>query len=201
MNQLTVLQALRLKGRVQEPDLAATVGADPAALAPSIAELTGAGLVAEGKLLKLTPEGRDKLAELLATERASIDSAALAQAYSDFRSVNNDFKALISDWQLKDGQPNDHTDKGYDDAVLARLDTVHETVMPIVAAATVQVPRLSTYGDKLVAAIARVKAGDLPWLTRPIMDSYHTVWFELHEELIGASGLTREEEAAAGHAD
>lgn len=155
MNQLAVLQALRLKGRVEEPDLAATVGADPATLAASIAELTGAGLVAEGKMLRLTPEGREKLAELLAAERGSIDPTALAQAYSDFRSVNNDFKALSSDWQLKDGQSNDHADKGYDDAVL----------------------------------------------TRPIMDSYHTVWFELHEELIGASGLTRDEEAAAGHAD
>ena len=24
-----------------------------------------------------------------------------------------------------------------------------------------------------------------------MIDSYHTVWFELHEELIGAAGLTR----------
>lgn len=115
--------------------------------------------------------------------------------------MNNDFKALVSDWQLKDGQHNDHTDKRYDDAVLARLDTVHEAVMPIVAAAASEVPRLSTYADKLAAALARVQSGDLPWLTRPVMDSYHTVWFELHEELIGASGLAREEEAAAGHAD
>jgi hypothetical protein len=43
-------------------------------------------------------------------------------------------------------------------------------------------------------------AGDTTWLARPIIDSYHTVWFELHEELIAASGLTREEEARAGHA-
>ena len=38
------------------------------------------------------------------------------------------------------------------------------------------------------------------WLARPIIDSYHTVWFELHEELILVSGLTREGEARAGHA-
>jgi hypothetical protein len=46
----------------------------------------------------------------------------------------------------------------------------------------------------------KVKSGDTTWLARPIIDSYHTVWFELHEELIAASGLTREEEARAGHA-
>jgi hypothetical protein len=37
-------------------------------------------------------------------------------------------------------------------------------------------------------------------LTRPIIDSYHTVWFELHEELIQAAGRSREDEAKAGHA-
>jgi hypothetical protein len=32
------------------------------------------------------------------------------------------------------------------------------------------------------------------------VDSYHTVWFELHEELIQAVGLSREDEAKTGHA-
>jgi hypothetical protein len=34
-----------------------------------------------------------------------------------------------------------------------------------------------------------VASGETIWLTRPIIDSYHTVWFELHEELIAATGL------------
>jgi hypothetical protein len=38
------------------------------------------------------------------------------------------------------------------------------------------------------------------WLSRPLIDSYHTVWFELHEELILAAGLTREAEAESGNA-
>lgn len=201
MNELELLQALRLKGRVGEADLAATVGAEPAAVGPAVAKLAEAGLVAEGKILKLTPEGRERLTELLAEERSSVDAAEMAQTYDAFRGVNGDFKALIADWQLKDGQPNDHTDAAYDAGVLGRLDGVHETVMPIIAGAAAQLPRLNAYGTKLVTALGKVKAGELPWLTRPIMDSYHTVWFELHEELIGAAGLTREEEANAGHAD
>jgi pyruvate,orthophosphate dikinase len=32
------------------------------------------------------------------------------------------------------------------------------------------------------------------------VDSYHGVWFELHEDLIQLSGRTREEESAAGRA-
>jgi hypothetical protein len=38
------------------------------------------------------------------------------------------------------------------------------------------------------------------WVSCPLVDSYHTVWFELHEELILAAGLTREAEAKAGDA-
>ncbi len=33
-----------------------------------------------------------------------------------------------------------------------------------------------------------------------MVDSYHTLWFELHEELIQALGRTRADEAAAGRA-
>jgi hypothetical protein len=200
VSELKVLQAVRLKGRVNPADLAATVDEDPATVAKTIEELTEAGLLVEGRTLRLSPDGRTRLTELLAEERKSIDADALAAAYDDFRSVNAEFKALVSDWQLKDGEPNPHDDAGYDAAVLARLDDVHQQVVPIIAAAAAQVPRLSAYSDKLAGALANVKAGDTVWLTRPIIDSYHTVWFELHEELILAAGLTREEEAKAGHA-
>jgi hypothetical protein len=46
--------------------------------------------------------------------------------------------------------------------------------------------------------LAKIRAGETMWFTRPIIDSYHTVWFELHEELIRAVGLTREDEAKSG---
>jgi hypothetical protein len=68
------------------------------------------------------------------------------------------------------------------------------------ATVTAQLPRLSAYPAKLSAALDKIKAGEVAWLTRPLVDSYHTVWFELHEELILAAGLTREEAARSGDA-
>jgi hypothetical protein len=59
---------------------------------------------------------------------------------------------------------------------------------------------LSVYAAKLRTALNKVKAGEIAWLTKPLIDSYHTVWFELHEELILAVGLTREEAARSGDA-
>lgn len=200
MSELTVLQAIRLKGRISEEDLVTTLGEDASDVAATLASLTEAGLLVQAKSLRISPEGRERLNSLLAEERSGIDQNALAKSYGEFRAVNNTFKELVSDWQIKDGQPNPHDDADYDGAVLSRLDGVHEQVSPIVAAVTALVPRLGAYGRKLNVALQKVKGGDSIWLARPIIDSYHTVWFELHEELIVASGLTREEEARAGHA-
>jgi len=200
MSELAVLQAVRLKGRVTAADLAATFGTDPAEVAETVEQLTAAGLVEGDKVLKLSRDGRARLAELLAEERKNADEAALSAAYNDFRAVNADFKAAVTDWQVKDGEPNTHQDAEYDAAVLGRIDDVHQRVLPIIAAAAAQLPRLNAYSAKLQNALDKVRAGDTTWLTRPLIDSYHTVWFELHEELIGAAGLTREAEAKAGNA-
>ncbi len=200
MSELAVLQAVRLKGRVSLADLAVTLGQDTDDVAGTVERLTESGLLIDGKALRVSPEGRVRLDALLAAERQHIDTAALAAAYADFRAVNAEFKALVTDWQLKDGQPNTHDDTAYDAAILARLDDVHRRVTPIVTAAAAQVPRLSRYSAKLHAALDNVHSGDTAWLSRPLIDSYHTVWFELHEELIVAAGLTRESEAKSGDA-
>ena len=63
------------------------------------------------------------------------------------------------------------------------------------------VPRLAPYPGRFAAAIERVKSGDHTFFLRPVIDSYHTIWFELHEELMGLAGLTRVQEAAAGRAE
>jgi hypothetical protein len=201
MDELTLLQAVRLKGRVRHADIAATLDDDEAAVDSAVKDLTEAGLLMEGKTVRLSPDGRTRLTQLLADERRDVDAEAFAQAYDEFRAVNRDFKSLVSDWQLRNGEPNDHGDADYDAAVLGRLDDVHQSVLPVLASATAQLPRLDAYTAKLSAALEKVHAGDTTWLTRPIIDSYHTVWFELHEELIGAAGLTREDEARSGHAE
>ena len=193
MSELAVLQAVRLKGRVSRDDLAATVGENRFDV---IDRLVGSGLLLDGPTLRLSPAGRGRLDGLLADERSHLDAAAVLAAYDEFHSVNAEFKALVTDWQLKDGQPNTHADIGYDAAVLARLDDVHRRVTPTIAVAATQLPRLNRYSVKLQTALDNIHAGDTMWLARPLIDSYHTVWFELHEELILAAGRTRETDDA-----
>ena len=197
ITDLTVLQAVRLKGQLQPANLAETLGVATSDLDQIVAQLQAAELLTVGTPLRLSRAGRERLAELLTAERHTVDAATLTAAYHTFRGINREFKALVTAWQLKDGQPNTHHDAEYDHAVLDRLDAVHQQVLPIIATTAAQLPRLGAYARKLSAALARVHAGEIRWLARPLLDSYHTVWFELHEELIGAVGLTREAEARA----
>ena len=72
MTELAVLQGVRLKGRVNPVDLAATLGADLADIAPIVERLTAAGLLTEGATLRITGSGSDRLAALLTEEREGI---------------------------------------------------------------------------------------------------------------------------------
>ena len=153
--------------------------------------------------MRISASGSDRLATLLAEERKGIDPAAMAAAYDDFRAVNADFKRLVTDWQLKggpDGIPNTHDDAEYDAAVLARLDDVHARGDADHRRGRRAVTAAERLRVEIAAALDKVRAGETTWLTRPLIDSYHTVWFELHEELIVAVGLTREEAARSGDA-
>jgi pyruvate,orthophosphate dikinase len=202
MADLEVLQSLRLKGRAQPAALAAATAIDLTEVESAVASLTDRGCVEPaGNLgVKLTEDGRNQLNILLESERASIDPEAVALAYEDFCEHNAEFKQLMHDWQIRDGEPNDHSDDAYDAAIVDRLNRIHANVVPVLSAVCQQVPRLSIYERRLVDALEKVCAGDRSWIARPLADSYHTVWFELHEELIGAAGLNRLEEAQAGRA-
>jgi pyruvate,orthophosphate dikinase len=60
-------------------------------------------------------------------------------------------------------------------------------------------PRLAVYGPRFDVAFDAFAAGDHSMLASPLKDSYHTVWFEYHEEMIALTGRDRATEEAAGH--
>ena len=56
------------------------------------------------------------------------------------------------------------------------------------------VDRFGAYRERLRAARRLVDDGDHEWLTSPRIDSYHTVWMQLHEDLLLALGKERASE-------
>jgi pyruvate,orthophosphate dikinase len=93
---------------------------------------------------------------------------------------------------------NDHQDAEYDHAILQRLAELHERAGVLLQRLGRLSPRLAAYAARLDRAARRIAAGDHPYVAKLIADSYHTVWFELHEDLISLAGLTREALARAG---
>ena len=201
--EIRVLQALRLKGRALPEDVAAAAGIEPAELSPIIEKLTADGNAEEARgRLKLTKPGRAVLERLLAEERTGVDQDALKAAYHDFDQHNSTFKQLITDWQLKDGTiPNDHSDAAYDQQIVDRIGELDAAFAPLLERIVAVASRLEPYPARFAGALAKLRAGDHTWIARPMIDSYHTVWFELHEDLIGLAGLSRADEAAAGRAE
>jgi hypothetical protein len=201
VTELNLLMAAKLKGRATA-DLAAAYAGIPADDAKvRIRHLVDIGLLTGDEHVRISSDGRARIDDLLAAERAAIDRAVLAEAYEEFDSHNTTLKSVVKSWQMKDATTlNDHTDTAYDAKVIEQLVAMHHYFQPLLQRMIDAAPRLAPFADRFGKAITALQGGDYTYVARPIMDSYHTVWFELHEELIGLLGLSRAEEAAAGRA-
>ena len=198
-----VLHALRLKGFIAADAVAELTGLAPAEVTTHLEGFRDAGLSAyrEGRLSgwSLTPDGRTRHAELIAAEVASAACKATVDAgYRDFLGVNQTLLGVCTDWQLRtvDGEQvvNDHSDPAHDKAVIGRLREVDDAVQPVCELLADQLTRFSGYGPRLGRAVANVENGDVDWFTKPLIDSYHTVWFELHEDLLVTLAIERSKE-------
>jgi len=201
-DRLLVLHGLRLKGFAEAVGVSSLFGLDEADVAIAMKELADDGLVLrrDGRVAgwSLTTDGRAIEAALLADELEQAGPAARAAieaAFARFQEINGDLLDVCTAWQLKsvDGAQtiNDHADVGYDAATIRRLGEVHEAAVPTVRALGDALPRFERYETRLADALAKVEAGQTEWFTKPLLDSYHTVWFELHEDLLSTLGLQR----------
>ncbi len=194
-----MLHALRLKGFADTPAVAALAGLDHQEAGEHLEKAAAAGQASrrEGRVSgwALTPEGRARHAELIGEELVEAGArAAIEDAYRRFRGVNGELLRVCTDWQLRAGVLNDHADRAHDDGVVARLVAVDQVIQPVCADLAEALARFAGYGPRLAHALQRVEAGDHDWFARPMIDSYHTVWFELHEDLLVTLGIERARE-------
>ncbi|MBV8690759.1 MAG: MarR family transcriptional regulator [Actinobacteria bacterium] len=198
-----VLHALRLKGFIAADAVADLTGLAPAEVAAQLEAFKNEELATyrEGRLSgwSLTPAGRTRHAELIAAELAAAACKDTIDAgYRDFLGVNQTLLGVCTDWQLRtvNGEQvvNDHTDAAHDKAVIGRLREVDGAVQPVCHVLAGQLARFSGYGPRLSTAVTNVENGDVDWFTKPLIDSYHTVWFEMHEDLLATLAIERARE-------
>lgn len=148
----------------------------------------------------LTAAGRRHGERLVRSELANSGAVdSVQQHYRDFLPLNAELLAICTDWQTVtlDGTPvpNPHDDPAHDDAVLARLDRLHADALPLLRSLALVTSRFGQYPKRLSMAHERVRRGDTDWIARPTVDSYHGIWFELHEHLLVSLGRDRTTEA------
>jgi hypothetical protein len=200
-----VLHGLRLKGFGDCGAVAEAAGVAEADAKPELDALVADGLAAyrEGRLsgFTLTPAGRSEHARQVAEELAASGQHDVVRgAYERFLGINGDLLGICTAWQLRDvdGESviNDHADAEHDTEVIGRLAELDAKVQPICAELGVALDRFAGYGERLGSALARVQDGDPDWFTKPMIASYHTVWFELHEDLLVTLGIERSSEGS-----
>ena len=154
------------------------------------------GWVAESpKGVRITAEGRAVHTEMARLLPDSDGEATVRRAYERFLPLNRELIRICNDWQVKPGNnPNDHTDVPYDWEVIDRLKSLDDRVTPVITRLGGVAPRFGVYRPQLRAAIQKVDAGEHEWMTSPRIDSYHTVWMLLHEDLLLALGEDRTSE-------
>jgi hypothetical protein len=194
-----VMHGLAVKKSGTPETVADIMGLDPASVRAILTKLVEAKRVAEaqGKFL-LTPPARMALdseySRLYAEVRANPDFKA---GYEGFERLNGALKQLITDWQTMtvsgERVPNDHSHADYDARIIDRLGELHERAEIVLKRLAGAVHRFRIYDEKLRAALERAEDGAIQWVSDARIESYHTVWFELHEDLLRLMGREREE--------
>ena len=136
-------------------------------------------------------------------------TTAMVTPFSDDGALDVDTAVALARWLAEHGNDGlvvaGTTGEGpvlTDDERLELWRAVAEAVsVPVVAgtgtndtAHSVELERMRSYAPRLAAALERVERGEREWVARPLIDSYHSVWHELHEDLLLTLDIDRSAE-------
>jgi hypothetical protein len=200
--ELLTLHAVRLKGVADDVTVAGRFGLDQAKTSELLLDCQAYGWITWSEFAgtggwSLTDRGRAENERQLATE---LDQAAgretIHAAYREFLPLNGKLQQACTDWQIKPTPAdllafNDHDDPQWDGRVIEQLSTIDQALRPLSERIGAVLARLGDYDRRFATALDRARDGDPAWIDRTDADSCHSVWFELHEDLIATLGVSR----------
>ncbi len=196
IDEALVLHTLRVRGFVTPDGFRESVGDHPAEL---LASLVGNGHVRhieKRDMFGLLPSGKALQETLLDSYAGQPVRDGLHAHYEQFLVLNDRFKQLCTDWQMKGDAQNDHSDPAYDAECIDRLAQLDEDARPTLDGFAAALPRMSRYVPRLAGSLTRLHGGDVKQFTGVMCNSYHDVWMELHEDLIVLQRIDRVEEGS-----
>jgi hypothetical protein len=194
-----VLHAIGVKKHADAAAITEFLGVPAAEVARLLADVARSGrlIEAQGKYA-LAPLARVALDGQYSREYADLRADAdFVEAYETFERINVQLKAVITEWQTIElggaRVPNDHSNSGYDDRIIDRLGDLHDRAERVLRQLERSVARFSYYRTQLGAALEKAEDGAIEWVSDARLPSYHTLWFELHEDLLRLLGRKRME--------
>jgi hypothetical protein len=197
-----VLQGIRLKGFGDGRVVAGRYGIGVGVVEELLLDFQAVGWVAWSEFggtggWSLTEAGRVENERQLAAELDEVGGReVIEQAYAEFLPLNGRLQRACTDWQLRATVSvplafNDHTDAEWDERVVGELGVVGDSLRRVSERIGGVLDRLRGYDSRFSRALERVRAGEHRWVDGTGIDSCHTVWFELHEDLLATLGKDR----------
>jgi hypothetical protein len=179
-----VLNGAHLKKMATADDIAAAVG-----LPPEVAEAQLVGAVEKGWAMSVdgrylvVPDGTSAVHEHYAKLYGLLrGDPAIERWYSRFETLNDQFIKAVSDWQKNDE----------DEKAKAKVLKVVERLIKALGDITSAIPRYQSYVRRFTESVGRVDRGEREYVCGPSIDSVHTIWFELHEDILSVLGRPRD---------
>jgi hypothetical protein len=162
---------------------------------PMVAALAAAGYVLRrGAFVAVTPAGKEAGSAWARLDAHSEEYESFRQAYERFLAFDAQVKSLTTDWQLAGANTGSATYSSEEWHLVDRLRAFDEKAGPVVSQLGRAVGRFAGYRPRLRKALEQLEAGDREWFSGARCDSYHTVWWHLHEDLLLALGMNRSDD-------
>jgi hypothetical protein len=197
--EFEVLNVIVLKGMCRTGAVADVLGTSEAAVEETVVALEqGDRIGRAGELLLPTDAAEPALVAFAADAYKDLRSGAESDGLHErFQRINGQLLQTMAAWQQIDvgGHyvANDHSDREYDEKVITRAAKLVERLKRIAGALGEHDPRFLRYGERFDTALDRVDRGDRDYLSSPVLESVHNIWFEFHEDLLRSLGKARGE--------
>jgi pyruvate,orthophosphate dikinase len=161
-------------------DKSDVIGYEDVTIDDALAALKEAGLIEHDGFIAPTPLGVQAVDDWYARDRQGLSEADKRALIAQFRPLDLEIKRLASAWQ--DATARDDWDGRL--ASIEALTSLHAKAMTFVDHFAAAVPRFAEFQRRLEHAISLVLDGETDFFVGVRCDSYHTVWFHFHEDLL-----------------
>jgi hypothetical protein len=191
-----VLVTLLVRGALAPTELRSGTGLADASVEAALAELRRSLAIAEDEQgrVGLTDGGRNRAREAAGREGREL-GAEVGRFHTGFPALDRRVKGAVTRWQIRSvggvDVPNDHRDPEHDRGVIDDLEAVVRDAVAKLAQLARRRARYRRYGERLAEAVARARAGETGSVSGLGHDSIHSVWWQLHADLLAVLGRTR----------